>query len=284
MDQHPLALLQPETGSVSLPQHPIRVLGIDLGTTNSTVAEIVWNPGDSVQPIVRCLEIEQQTMDGPYIHLLVPSVVALQNGQTDVGEGAKRLRAQGQKYGLEQNRTIFYDCKNDIGTNRTYHRAPEGFRTPAQIGSHVLSFLKNAALADDVTPIDGIVVTVPASFQVAQRQDTVHAAELAEISLHSGDLLDEPIAAFLDYLISHAGELLPQLASPKRLLVFDFGGGTCDVAIFRLQAPAHSPQLNIAPLSVSRYHRLGGGDIDAAILYEALLPQLLAQNGLDASP
>ena len=145
----------------------------------------------------------------------------------------------------------------------------------------MLTFLKEAALLDDATPIDRIVVTVPASFQAAQRQDTVTAAALAHIDLEGGDLLDEPIAAFLDYLIARAGELIPQLRAPKRLLVLDFGGGTCDVAIFQLNSPARSSRLRVAPLSVSRYHRLGGGDIDAAILYEALLPQLLEQNGLD---
>jgi molecular chaperone DnaK (HSP70) len=60
--------------------------------------------------------------------------------------------------------------------------------------------------------------------------------------------------------------------------VFDFGGGTCDVAIFSIEFPTFSERPRISPLSVSRYHRLGGGDIDVAIVYDVLLPELYRQN------
>lgn len=90
-------------------------------------------------------------------------------------------------------------------------------------------------------------------------------------------LIDEPIAAFLD--LAHAGELEAlDLDEPKRLLVFDFGGGTCDVALFDLQCASAGPTVVLR--GTSRYHRLGGGDIDRAIVHEVLLPQLLQQNRL----
>jgi molecular chaperone DnaK (HSP70) len=182
---------------------PVRVIGIDLGTTNSTVAEIKYDPA-SPTPFsgVRCLEIDQQTTEGRYTHFLVPSVIAHANGTLYTGEGAKRLRAQAGELGLEQSRNIFSECKNDMGTKRTYHRAPEGFRSAAEIGGHVLRFLKQAVQDVNAHPVDRYVVTVPASFQTSQRHDTMKAAELAGISLHGGDLLDEPVAAFLDYLLS----------------------------------------------------------------------------------
>ena len=63
-------------------------------------------------------------------------------------------------------------------------------------------------------------------------------------------------------------------------MVFDFGGGTCDIALFRVAVPRPGEQLKAATLSVSRYHRLGGGDIDAAIVHEVLIPQLQEQNRL----
>ena len=66
----------------------------------------------------------------------------------------------------------------------------------------------------------------------------------------------------------------------KRLLVFDFGGGTCDVALFDLQPPQAGEALRVAPLTVSRYHRLGGGDIDREIVCNVLIPQLVEQNDL----
>jgi len=123
---------------------------------------------------------------------------------------------------------------------------------------------------------------VPASFQANQRRDTLTAAELAGLNILDGDLLDEPVAAFLNYLVTHSKELLPQIKKPKTLLVFDFGGGTCDVAIFHIRLARDTDPLQVSPLAASRYHRLGGGDIDAAILYEILVPQILEQNGLTA--
>lgn len=255
---------------------PVRVLGIDLGTTNSTVAEVVWKQDQAELPTARCLEIEQPTDTGTYTHVLVPSVVVIQNGRTWVGEGAKRLRANPS---LRRNKDIFYECKNDMGIRRTYHLAPEGFRSAAEIGGKVLAFLKAAADAASEVPATRTVITVPASFQLAQRRDTLRAAELAGLKLQPGDLLDEPVAAFLDYLVTHRPMLPELLQQARNLVIFDFGGGTCDVAVFHTQLS--DVALEIAPLAVSRYHRLGGGDIDAVIVHEELIPQLAAQNGID---
>lgn len=277
-----LAILRPAGAELAKLPAPIRVLGIDLGTTNSTVAEVIWNPRESTVIPVRCLEIDQPTASGVYTHLLVPSAVAIQGGKVVIGEGAKRMQSRAVEFGLEREKSLFLECKNDIGALKTYHRAPEGFRSAAEIGGKLLGFLKQAALEADSTPIARIAVTVPASFQAAQRLDTVKAAELAGISITGGDLLDEPVAAFLDYLMSHPDEIGDRLSVGKKLVVFDFGGGTCDVAVFRLDKAQGAQCLKISPLAVSRYHRLGGGDIDRAIVYEVLLPQLLRQNELEA--
>ncbi len=275
-----LSLIFPES-SRSLPaKGPLRVLGIDLGTTNSSVAEIVWDARNKDSITARCLEIKQITLEGDHFHVLVPSVVALLNGKELVGAGAKQLRARATEAGLEQNRNIFYDCKNDIGILRTYHKAPEGYREAAEIGGRVLKFLHDSAVRETGEFADRVVVTVPASFQAAQRRDTLHAASLAGMKLSGGDLLDEPVAAFLDYIITNKGSFSIPAGENRKLLVFDFGGGTCDVAVFRLESLDSGGRLHIAPLAVSRYHRLGGGDIDAAILYEVLLPQIIKQNGL----
>ncbi len=277
-----LALLKSEGSVLQSPSKPVRVLGIDLGTTNSTIADVIWNPGDPAPAAVRCLEVDQFTFEGIYTHVLVPSIVAIHRGKVIVGEGAKRLRSQASDLELDRNQNLFYECKNEIGVERTYHRAPEGFGTAAEIGSKVLGFLHKAALEYDDIPVSRTVVTVPASFQTAQRHDTLKAAKLAGLDLVGGDLLDEPVAAFLDYLISHSDTLLPEFSQPKNLVVFDFGGGTCDVAVFHIEMPTWGGRLKTVPLSVSRYHRLGGGDIDAAIVYEVLIPQLSRQNNVEA--
>jgi len=260
----------------------IRVLGIDLGTTNSTVAEAVLGPRGS-RTGLSTLEVAQPTPEGEYVHVLVPSAVARHRGATWVGEGAKRLRRRASELGLEPGRDLFWDCKNDIGVRRTYHRAPEGLRNASEVAAHVLSFLAEAdrkASAPGAPAPDRVVVTVPASFQAAQRADTLAAARAAGLPVSEGDLLDEPLAAFLDHAARNGLGALGAPGETRHLLVFDFGGGTCDTAVFRVTVPGPGEPLRAATLAVSRYHRLGGGDVDAALVHQVLVPKLLAENGL----
>jgi hypothetical protein len=185
--------------------------------------------------------------------------------------------------GLEEYKSWFAETKNDMGVRRTYHRAPTGFRSARAVAAEILKFLHQSALSETDVPVSRVVVTVPASFQAAQRMDTVAAAQRAGIPLADGELLDEPVAAFLAYIAEctkDGADFLPTAGQTKSLVVFDFGGGTCDVAVLRLGRQA-GDRLTITPVTVSRYHRLGGGDIDRAIIHEVLIPQLLAQNGLD---
>jgi len=265
--------------AASLPRKPLRVLGIDLGTTNSVVAEAIWDPSRPDNAQVRCLEIEQPTAtEGTYISTLMPSVIALLNGKEFVGEGAKRLVAASAEYELKRNRQFFFETKNEIGTARRYGAAPEGYRNPTEIASHILARLIKEAGGS--TP-DCVVVTVPASFQAAQRRETIRAAELAGIDVAQGGLLDEPVAAFMDYVAGKAENLALVPGRQANLLVFDFGGGTCDIALFSLSHDKDGTAVGIAPRAISRFHRLGGGDIDAAIVYDVLIPQFMSQNGLE---
>ncbi|HQL23165.1 MAG TPA: Hsp70 family protein, partial [candidate division Zixibacteria bacterium] len=278
MSEHFLSALRAQLRAHG--QAPLRVIGIDLGTTNCTVAEIVADgAAEDFEP--RCIEIEQETpFQGEYTHILIPSIVALHGGREYVGEGAKRLRAglAGPETGLERNRTIFWEVKNEMGIQRTYARAPEGYRGAAEVSGRILRFLANRYRADHGEPRKA-VVTVPASFQQPQREDTLRAAKLASMELAGGDLLDEPLAAFVDFWMR--GELAKALPRGEgNVLVFDFGGGTCDTAVVKVHAGDAAGHLRASPLSVSRYYRLGGGDIDLAIFYEVLLPQIMEQNGL----
>lgn len=256
--------------------HRVRAFGIDLGTTNSTVAEAVWDPSSKTVEVT-CLEVDQPTLQGRYTNTIVPSVVAVKNGDAMIGEGAKRLRTQLVDYGLVERRTVFADTKNEIGTSRTYPGAADDLSTPRHIATHILAFLGRAI--DPPVEDEAVIVTVPASFQAAQRSDTRAAAR--DAGLPAAALLDEPIAGFLDFANSNGGLLAKLGTEAKNLLVFDFGGGTCDVAIFSLAKL--NGRLSVSPIAVSRYHRLGGGDIDAAILHEVLIPQLCEQNGLKAA-
>jgi molecular chaperone DnaK len=274
-----LTVFIPEKTTPCIPDGPIRTIGIDLGTTNSAVAEAVFDPKNPRDIKVRSLAVKQPTEAGVVCDATVPSVVALTGEAVVIGRGAKMLRSRMTEKGLKRNKSIFYECKNEMGLRRVYS-APEGFESPAHISGQVLKFLFDAAKKQTRIPIKQTVITVPASFQANQRNDTLEAAALAGIDIAGGKFIDEPIAAFIDFVLSWSGKRLGKPGHSKNLLVFDFGGGTCDVAVFKILLPGRRAQLKVAPLAVSRYHRLGGGDIDLAILHEVLIPQIVAQNGL----
>jgi molecular chaperone DnaK len=255
---------------------PRTAWGIDLGTTNSTLCRATLIASGTVPPEPEVIEVRQPTTAGTHIGTLVPSMVAVHQSQEFVGQGAKNLRALGA--GMSRNVNLFHDCKNEIGTSRTYPNAPEGYRSPTEVAAKILGFLRREGMADSA---DGVVVTVPASFQTAQRAETARACALAGLYVGGGRLLDEPVAAFIDYAYRYDPALLDGVTAKKNLLVFDFGGGTCDIALFELSRPHRGGPVKVASRSVSRFHRLGGGDVDLAILHRVLMPQLLKENGLD---
>ena len=100
---------------------PIRVVGIDLGTTNSTIAEARWEPGGAA-PKMRCVEVEQPTLEGTYTHVLFASVVAIHEGRVWVGEAAKRLRSPGPSGAVGFFRPVL-PCRT--GLRMTEGGAPE---------------------------------------------------------------------------------------------------------------------------------------------------------------
>lgn len=261
------------------------VLGIDLGTTNSTATHIYWSGIADEEPEVRVLSVEQPTERGFFRSALVPSVVFRHaDGTTWVGEGARDLLRKVGTKGIIPERTIFSETKNDIGTPLTYPGAPADLKSPTAAAGHILRFLREEATRElpSGSAFDRIVVTVPASFTLQQREHTRAAAIAAGIDITPADLLDEPVAAFI-----HALTTMPELeelveSGASRALLFDFGGGTCDVAI--LTIARHDAGTVAATMAgVSRYTRLGGADIDRAIVNEVLLPRLLAANGVDGS-
>ncbi len=255
---------------------PIRVVGIDLGTTNSVLAYIdIIDPSKSDFEI-KVLEVAQETRSGKHFGELLPSAIAIHNGMLYIGHGAIHCRGQMNQFGLEQDKNIFWDTKNLMGIERTFHRSPEGFNNAKQIAAQILKFLNEQIKTTGNSQIKYSTVTVPASFNPNQKADTKWAAETAGIPASELSLLNEPTAAFIAYSYLYMQGRSFDLSSPKNLIVFDFGGGTCDVALFSLRRS--NGEMSQSLRAVSRYHRLGGGDIDRAIVVDVLLPKLYVQN------
>lgn len=221
-----------------------RILGIDLGTTNSVVS-IVENG---------VLRIIKQKDGKNYIR----SVIAVNKvtGDVVVGETA-------EKYIFEDDWTIIRSVKSSMGNNSIVDRINNniieakkpsgGFFTPVDVSALYLKELK--LQADEVLgyTTDSAIITVPAYFNDKERKATKQAAKLAEINLEK--LINEPTAAALEYSYGKGKEDIK-----GNILVYDFGGGTFDVSIFEV-----SNEGKYEVLSTDGDKNLGGDDIDKAI-------------------
>ena len=246
-------------------------LGMDLGTTKSCVASARYESGELT---CECLGIDEPGQ--PAGMVVVPSVVAVVDGEPIVGHAARRLA---RTRGHQRQRGYFSETKNEIGLRHTYARAPEGFRNATEIAGHLLGHLMDASGMVTQPFDEPVVITVPASFHGAQRRATLEAADTGLETVSDVRLLDEPYAVMLDLLFRSPESVSHHMTEHSIWMVFDFGGGTCDVALFTL---ANNSSTALAPrlLATSRYHRIGGGDIDRAIVHGHLIPTLLDRYGI----
>ncbi len=206
-----------------------KIIGIDLGTTNSEVA-IVMNGQVDV------LEIQNGSR-------LLPSVVGLaDDGSMLVGEAAANQLA------LYPERTV-KSIKRHMGSNHLVEMGKESY-TPQEISAFILKQLKQVAEKYLGEPIKKAVITVPAFFSDAQRQATRDAGEIAGLDV--ARIINEPTAAALAYESNHEGK--------KNILVYDLGGGTFDVSIVRLENDI------VEVLASHGDNRLGGDDFDQKII------------------
>jgi molecular chaperone DnaK len=225
-----------------------KVLGIDLGTTNSAAA--IYEGGHStVIP-----SAEGPTMAGK----MFPSVVAFtKDGQLLIGEPAKR-QATANPEG-----TIF-EIKRKMGT--TYKANVFGKEyTPQQISAFVLQKIKKDAETYLGSTIRKAVITVPAHFDDNQRQATKDAGEIAGFEVMR--IINEPTAACLAYGID-------KLEKEMKILVFSFGGGTHDVTLMDFGKGVFQV------LSTSGDTQIGGTDVDRALM-DYILDEFKRQTGID---
>ena len=251
-----------------------KIVGIDLGTTNSLVAYI--DPQTN-QP--KCIP-------GPYGDTLCPSVVSLDaDGTVVVGEAARRRL-------LTQPERTIYSVKRLMGrgpadiqdelklfpfridpSNKNVIRVMLGEKvfTPPEISAFILRELKNWAEAHFAEPVDRAVITVPAYFNDAQRQATKDAGKIAGLEVVR--LVNEPTAAALAYGLHEKQR--------GKVAVYDLGGGTFDISILKLISTTDGDIFQV--LSTNGDTHLGGDDIDN-LLQAFVHEQILQHDKLDFSP
>jgi len=251
-----------------------RIVGIDLGTTNSLVA---YTDPQTGQP--KCIP-------GPYGGTLCPSVVSLDaDGTIVVGEAARRRL-------LTQPERTIYSVKRLMGrgpadvqselklfpfridpSNKNVIRVMLGDKifTPPEISAFILRELKNWAEVHFGEPVDRAVITVPAYFNDAQRQATKDAGKIAGLEVLR--LVNEPTAAALAYGLHEKQR--------GKVAVYDLGGGTFDISVLKLISTTDGDIFQV--LSTNGDTHLGGDDIDN--LLQALVHELILQHDeIDFSP
>ncbi|HDM9486302.1 TPA: molecular chaperone DnaK, partial [Listeria monocytogenes] len=221
-----------------------KIIGIDLGTTNSAVAVLEGG--------------EAKIIPNPEGARTTPSVVGFKNGERQVGEVAKRAAIT--------NPNTISSIKRHMGTN--YKETIEGKDySPQEISAIILQYLKSYAEDYLGETVDKAVITVPAYFNDAQRQATKDAGKIAGLEVER--IINEPTAAALAYGMD-------KTETDQTILVFDLGGGTFDVSILELGDGVFEVH------STAGDNELGGDDFDKKII-DYLVAEFKKDNGIDLS-
>jgi len=251
-----------------------RIVGIDLGTTNSLVAYVDAQKG---QP--KCIP-------GPYGSTLCPSIVSLDpDGSIIVGEPARRRlltqpersiysvkRLMGRGPADVQAELKLFPFRIDPNSNHVIRvQLGERVFTPPEVSSFILRELKNWAEAYFDETVDRAVITVPAYFNDAQRQATKDAGKLAGLEVLR--LVNEPTAAALAYGLHEKQR--------GKVAVYDLGGGTFDISVLKLISTSEGDIYQV--LSTNGDTHLGGDDIDN-LLQAFVHERILQTDQIDFSP
>lgn len=221
-----------------------KIIGIDLGTTNSCVS--VMEGG------------ECKVITNPEGNRTTPSVVAFKNGEMIIGDAAKRQ--------VVTNKNTVSSIKRKMGTSEKVSLEGKDY-TPQQISAMILQYLKGYAEDYLGEKVDKAVITVPAYFNDAQRQATKDAGKIAGLEVER--IINEPTAAALAYGIDKTDK-------EQKVLVYDLGGGTFDVSILELADGTFEV------LSTNGDTHLGGDDFDHVVV-DWMVETFRKENGVDLS-
>lgn len=263
-------------------------VGIDFGTS-TTVVSIAAIDKETKELKTKPIWLNQKLADGAVQKSeKIPTVLALYNNQLLVGKGAADL-----KYQLKKGVNVWYSFKMELGEDlgSKYYNSELGRESktpilnPKDAAKVFFQYLK--AQIDRYVRTNNLpqnmhfAVSIPASFEANQRKELIYALEQNGMAINKQSLIDEPNAAFLSYVqVSSSNNnpiRLPEGDNPK-VLVFDFGAGTCDVSILELGKDLNG--IYSKNLSISKFEKLGGDDIDRLIAIDYLFPQMLKESGL----
>lgn len=261
-------------------------VGIDFGTS-TTVVSIASYDAERKSMTVTPVRIQQLLEDGTMFEgEKLPTVIAWYKNRLLVGEGASAL-----KYYLERGKDIWYSFKMEIGEdlgakyyNSQVKLGDITIRNPKDCVRVFFMFLK-ARLIDycerkGFSTNLSYAVSIPASFEANQRKELMDALEANGMSLSKQSLIDEPNAAFISYVYECQQADRYLQISPNyntKVLVFDFGAGTCDISI--LEIGKSSNGFYSKNVAISKFTQLGGDDVDRNITFNYLLPRFIAENG-----
>jgi len=265
-------------------------IGIDFGT--STTVASICSINQQGQITTRAIPFKQPLVDGRFqVHHLLPSVLAWVNNQLLIGQGAYEL-----KYKLMEGVNLWHSFKMELGIDL----GPKYFNSQLSAGhplatiespcdaagvffnflkQSIEAFLEKEGLNKDIR----YAISIPAAFEANQRRELLSVLDAVGLSDQKQVLIDEPNAAFINYLVEYNQNSFKHYQVPDDvplyILVFDFGAGTCDISILALEnSDSGFKTKNVA---ISSFLPLGGNDIDKAIARHILLPQFLAQNDLN---
>ena len=264
-------------------------VGIDFGTSTTVVSIACLDKNGIIN--VTPIRLEQLLEDGSHFESeKLPSVIAWYHDILLVGEGASNL-----KYKLTKGKNIWYSFKMEIGEDlgAKYYNSEVGdiedirIRNPKDCVRIFFMYIKMliARYCDKhaIAPNIQYAVSIPASFEANQRKELMEALETNGMTLTKQSLIDEPNAAFISYIQESQKSSQPLLISPhinSNVLVFDFGGGTCDISILEIGKSANG--LYSKNIAISKFTKLGGDDVDRYITFHYLMPRLFDENGKTA--
>lgn len=249
--------------------------GVDLGTTNTVVSKgnLLFN-GLIQSQIIQVMQVDENKCSTT--EFILPSVLyADENGKEYVGKIAKNIKSKASK-------KVLYNTKRYMGSNKVWKLGKVEY-TSKDVAKHILKTCRDSMKRyNQGKDVESVTITVPASFNTDQIKDTKDAA--LEIGFKNVNLIPEPTSALIDFINEQSNLIESQrqvnLSESTRILVFDLGGGTCDIAI--VDVIQNGRKVEFTEVAIGRYDELGGIDFDNKVAL-VKLNEFLEKYNLDYS-